>query len=92
LAKKALHRERPLRRYIKKGFVLEKKARFVVYNKPHVYIGTSIYTKELHFKWMYYTIVLEILLKLHGIWRAYGWPSLELKSNDEKHLNTIIYL
>jgi hypothetical protein len=45
----------------------KKKAKFVVYNKPHVYIGTSIHIDKLHLKCVQYTTVLKDLIKLRGI-------------------------
>jgi hypothetical protein len=47
-----------------------RKARFVVYNKPHLYIGASVQINELHLKQAHYTTMLEDLMKLYAIWEG----------------------
>jgi hypothetical protein len=63
-----------------------RKARFVVYNRPHVYIGGSIHINELHLKRIYYIIVLKDLMKLCGIWKAHDRP----KVDDRKRSKCLI--
>jgi hypothetical protein len=58
--------------------------RFVIYNKPHAYIGAYVHINELHLKQAYYATVLEDLMKLCGIWEAHGRSSAKLKKNDKK--------
>jgi hypothetical protein len=59
------------RRCIERGFYT-RKASFVVYNKSHIYIGTSVHINELHLRRVYYTTVLEDLMKLRGIRKIHG--------------------
>jgi hypothetical protein len=56
--------------------------RFVVYNKPHLYIGASVQINELYLKRVHYTIVLEDLMKLCAIWEAHRQPSAKSKADD----------
>jgi hypothetical protein len=73
---KVLAREAFQRRDITEEIYRERfrtrKARFVVYNKPHLYIGASIQINELHLKRAHYTTMLEDLMKLHAIWEGHG--------------------
>ena len=62
----------------------KKKAKFVVYNKPYIYISTSIHINKLHLKCMQYTTVLKDLIKLCRIWKVHGRLYAELRINDEK--------
>ena len=67
-----------------------KKARFVMYNKPHLYIDTCVQINELHLKQVHYTIMLEDLMKLCGIWEAHDRPSVESRAHDKKHLECLV--
>jgi hypothetical protein len=49
-----------------------RKARFVVYNKLHLYDGAFVQINELHLKRAHYTTVLEDLMKLRAIWEEHG--------------------
>jgi hypothetical protein len=67
-----------------------RKARFVVYNKLHLYIGASVQINELHLKQAHYTTVLEDLMKLRAIWEGHERPSVESKANDKKRLQCVL--
>jgi hypothetical protein len=67
-----------------------RKARFVVYNKPHVYIGASIHINKLHLKKVHYTTMLEDLMKLSGIWETHGWPHTESRTDDKKRSEYLV--
>jgi hypothetical protein len=71
LAREALQRGDISDEIYRKRFCT-KKARFVVYNKPHIYIGAFVHINELHLKRVHYTTVLEDFMKLRGIWEAHG--------------------
>jgi hypothetical protein len=67
-----------------------RKARFVVYNKPHLYIGASVQINELHLKRAHYTTVLEDLMKLRAIWEGHGRPSVESRADDKKRSQCLL--
>jgi hypothetical protein len=89
LAREAFRRGNIIEEIYKERF-RTRKARFVVYNKPHLYIGASVQINELHLKRAHYTTVLEDLMKLRAIWEGYGRPSAESKADDKKRSQCLL--
>ena len=61
-----------------------RKAKFVVYKDPHLYIDASVRINAKEFERQFYTTMVEDLMKLRAIWIACGRPDQYVRDDDER--------
>jgi hypothetical protein len=65
------------------------KAKFIVFNKPKLYIEASVRINAKEFERKFYTMMYEDMVKLCAIWVACGKPNPEVRVDDTRRADEI---
>jgi hypothetical protein len=66
-----------------------RKAKFIVFNNPKLYIEASVKINAKEFEREFYTTMYEDMVKLCAIWVACNKPNPEVHANDARRADAI---
>jgi hypothetical protein len=67
----------------------QRKAKFIVFNNPKLYIEASVRINEKEFEREFYTTMCKDMVKLCAIWVACGKPNPEVRGVDARRADAI---